>query len=100
MLLSSLSCTLKFCLSFHDVALCLLGTGLQFVCVKYLAQQNFPLSSVLCPWLLWDLVFHPVSLPPVSRVDSVALYEMLSPDKAKEVGEDMFCIITSCHHYK
>lgn len=37
---------------------------------------------------------------PVSRVDSVALYEMLSPDKAKEVGEDMFCIITSCHHYK
>ncbi|KAL2306848.1 hypothetical protein Nmel_004788, partial [Mimus melanotis] len=57
-------------------------TGLQFVCGLYLAQQNFPLTSVLCPWLLQelallrDLIFHPVSLPPVSRADSVGLHEM------------------------
>lgn len=69
-----------------------------------LAQQNFPLVTVLCPWLLWglvllrDLIFR--SLPPVTRADSVGLYEMLSPDKAKEAAEDMFCIITSCHHCK
>lgn len=44
------------------------------------------------PWLLrelallWDLIFHPVSLPPACRADSVGLYEMLSPDRAKEAG--------------